>query len=80
MKNQPDNIILDHLRAIRASQGRVENELSEIKMRLSSLERGQAKGHAEYAELYGEHARQQSAIDRLSDRLGRIENRLELTD
>lgn len=80
MAEKVENLILEHLRALRTGQGRMEEELKEIKMRLSSLERGQAKGHAEYADLYGDHARQQSAIDRLSDRLATVEKRLELAE
>ncbi len=80
MSEIPDNLALEHLRAIRGSQERVEKDLHDIKQRLSSLERGQAKNHAEYAELYGDHARQQSNFDALSERVQRIEKRLELTD
>lgn len=79
-----ENLLLEHLKGLRNEvrdfRAKTEEEFSEIKQRLSSLERGQAKGHAEYADLYGDHARQQSAIDRLNDRLNRIERRLELTD
>ena len=80
MNETPDNLVLGHLRAILGSQERMEKVLHDIKQRLSSLERGQAKNHAEYAELYGDHARQQSNIDALSERVQRIEKRLELTD
>lgn len=78
MTENVENLVLEHRRALRAGQERMEYELREIKARLTSLERGQAKGHAEYADLYGDHARQQAAIDRLSERLDRIEKRLEL--
>ncbi len=82
MNDNIENLLLEHLKALRNElrdfRAKTEDEFSEVKLRLSSLERGQAKGHAEYADLYGDHARQQAAIDRISDRLSRIERRLEI--
>lgn len=84
MAEKIENLILEHLKVLRNEvrdfRGKAEEEFTEIKLRLSSLERGQAKGHAEYADLYGDHARQQAAIDRINDRLNRIERRLELAE
>lgn len=79
MNESTSDLVLEHLRALRGGQERMEKDLYDIKQRLSSLERGQAKNHAEYAELYGDHARQQASIDALSERILRIEKRLELT-
>lgn len=78
-----ENLLLEHLKALRHEvrdfRVRMEDDLKDVKLRLASLERGQAKSHAEFAELYGESARQQSSIDRLAERIERIERRLELT-
>ena len=62
MANQTDNLILEHLKAIRASQSRTEEDIRDIKLRLATLEQGQADG-------YGTYARHQSALDRLNDRI-----------
>lgn len=35
-----ENLILEHLRAIRASQERVEDEIKEVKHRLTGVEAG----------------------------------------
>lgn len=82
MNDNVENLLLEHLKALRNEvrdfRTKTEDEFTEVKLRLSSLERGQAKGHAEYADLYGDHARQQAAIDRINDRLSRIERRLEI--
>jgi hypothetical protein len=84
VENNIENLILEHLKALRNElrdfRTRTEEEFQDVKLRLSSLERGQAKNHADYSDLYGDHARQQSSIDRLSERLDRIERRLDLTE
>jgi predicted nuclease with TOPRIM domain len=61
-----DNIILEHLRAIRAAQDRHSDELREIKGRIGILEQ-------QYANLSGR-------LDRLDDRVARIEKRLDLVE
>ncbi len=77
-----ENLILEMLKGLRnevqALRSEMHAEFQDVKLRLTSLVRGQAKSHADYAELYGDHARQQAAIDRLAQRLDRIEHRLEL--
>ncbi|WP_297924968.1 hypothetical protein [Metallibacterium sp.] len=71
MTEQIENLILEMLKGLRNEvqtlRSEVRAEFQDVKQRLTSLERGQAKGHADYAELYGDHARQQAAIDRLSE-------------
>jgi hypothetical protein len=63
---ETDNIILEHLRAIRGVQDRHTEDLREIKGRLGIIE-------AQYASL-------SNRIDRLDDRAARIEKRLDLTE
>ena len=79
MNESASNPVLEQLRVIRGSQERMEKNLHDIRQRLSSLERGQARNHAEYAELYGDRARRQASMDALSERILRIEKRLEPT-
>lgn len=78
MSESIDNLVLEHLRAIRADLGLLKDDVREVKFRLTALERGQARSHSDYAELYGDHARQQAAIDRLAERVERVERRLDL--
>ena len=67
-KDEPevDNLILEHLRAIRATQDRHSDDLREIKGRLGILE-------SQYASL-------SNRLDRMDDRVAHIERRLELRD
>lgn len=83
MTENVENLILEMLKSLRNEVQTVRSEMHtefrDVKLRLVSLERGQAKGHADYADLYGDHARQQAAIDRLVERIERVEKRLELS-
>lgn len=58
MVEEADNLILAHLKGIRASLTRIEEDIRDIKMRLVTLEQWQAEGYQAYA-------RQQSAIDKI---------------
>lgn len=83
MTAEIENLVLEHLKALRNEvrefRVRMEDDLKDVKLRLASLERGQAKSHAQFAGLYGESARQQSSIERLAEPIERIERRLELS-
>jgi predicted nucleic acid-binding Zn-ribbon protein len=61
-----DSLILEHLRAIRATQDRQSEDLREIKECLGVLE-------SQYASL-------SNRLDRLDERVSRIEKRLDLVD
>ncbi|SDG51945.1 hypothetical protein [Pelagibacterium luteolum] len=61
-----ENIILEHLRAIRATQDRHGDDLREIKSRLGIIEH-------QYASL-------STRVDRIDDRLSTIEKRLDLVE
>lgn len=45
MAEPTDNRMLEHMKAIRASQTRTEEDIRDIKLRLASLEQGQAEGY-----------------------------------
>jgi tetrahydromethanopterin S-methyltransferase subunit G len=75
-----DNLVLEHLKHIRGRVDHISEDVTELKHRLVAIERGQAKGLREYADLYGDQARQQASMDRINERLDRIERRLELAD
>lgn len=80
MSENVENLLLEHLRALRAGQERMESDLNEIKHRLLGVETGlvglRRDGTATQEDVY----RQQGAIDGIKDRLTRIERRLELRD
>ena len=61
-----DNIILEHLRAIRTNVDRLVDDMHEVKQRLGFLEN-------QYASL-------SNRLDRMDLRIERIERRLELQD
>ena len=61
-----ENIVLEHLRAIRTTQDRHSDDLREIKGRLGILEQ-------QYASV-------SNRLDRVDDRISRIEKRPELVE
>ena len=74
-----ENLMLEHMKRFQASLDRMENKMGEVTVRLGNLESGQASIMQHLAHLATADAAQQVSIDRLSDRLDRIERRLELT-
>jgi len=71
MSENTNNLILEHLRALRAGQDAMRADLSEIKQRLGNVEK-------ELGHLHGVVAEQSVSIYRLAGRVERIEIRLEL--
>ena len=72
--------MLTQLRAIRADISDVQGSLGEVKRRLANLESGQASIIQHLGNLASADAQQQLATDGLTERLVRIERRLELRD
>ena len=72
MTEPSDNIVLEHLRRIRASQERMEADIGDIKMRLAALE----EVAGQLLVLLGAINKRQ---DRFEERLARVERRLELS-
>ncbi|WP_133123940.1 hypothetical protein [Phyllobacterium zundukense] len=77
MTNTTYNLVLDHLRAIRADVASIKSETKDIKTRMTALEIAMA-GFASsemnhFASLAGR-------ADRTDSRLDRIERRLEIID
>jgi len=66
MSDQPDNLALVFLRRIDASQAEMRQDIREIKERLGFLE--------------GTYASVSRRVDRMDERLERIERRLDLVD
>ena len=80
MAESPEDLVLTLLRAIRGDISDVQVSLRDIRRRLANLESGQASIILHLGNLAAADAQQQLATDGLSDRLVRIERRLELRD
>lgn len=84
MASEPDNLIIELLRGLRSDvhsmRDAMQAEFTDVKQRRTTMERALAGVKRDSGDLYEDHARQQSAIDRLNERIDRIERRLELRD
>ncbi|MGI0014463.1 MAG: hypothetical protein ACREBU_13635 [Nitrososphaera sp.] len=78
MTENVEDLVLEHLRHIRGRVDQIADDMKEVKLRLSTLESSMSLVRREI--IIGDETgvRQQAAIDRIMDRLERIERRLEL--
>ncbi|MBS0461817.1 MAG: hypothetical protein JSS41_05020 [Proteobacteria bacterium] len=78
MADNIENLILEHLKRFQTGQDRIERKLDEHTQRLGRIEIALARlagSQSQHDEVYAE---QSVRIDRLAERLDRIERRLEL--
>jgi outer membrane murein-binding lipoprotein Lpp len=80
MGESVENLILEHLRHIRARVDQVADDMSNLKHRMPSLEHAMVAVKREVASGDETDARQQISIDKLVDRIERIERRLEISN
>jgi len=73
MTDAPRDIVLEHLRAVRGDIGALRDDMREMKGRMSGVE-------DIVAALVSADTRMQHSLDRLSERVERVEKRLGLTD
>ena len=73
MTENIENLILEHLRAIRADVLALREDVADLKRRMTSLE-------IAVSQIHGDFAGQSLRIDRLEGRLDRIDQRLGLSD
>ena len=73
MSDNLESLVLEQLRHIRRSQDLMREDISDMKLRLSSVEHHVGQIQVQVAGL-------NSRMDRFDERLGRIERRLELVD
>ena len=73
MTEDIENMVLEMLRRIRASQERTELDIADVKSRVSALEQVQGQ----VLVLLGS---MNQRMDRFDERLGRIERRLDLVE
>jgi archaellum component FlaC len=80
MTDRQDNLVLEHLRHIRGRVDQIAEDVTDMKHRMTSLEGSMSLVKREVA--YGDEAdaRQQATLDKLAERIERIERRLELSD
>lgn len=75
-----DNIIIEHLRPIRADIGGIRDDVRELKNRMANLESGQATMMQHLGQQASVAAQQHVSYDRIVERIERIEKRLELAN
>jgi len=80
MSDNIENLLLEHLKRFQAGQDRIERKLDEHTSRLGRIEVSMAR----LASTQGHHeegsAEQSVRMDRMAERLDRIERRLELAN
>ena len=80
MVEAADNLVLEQLRLIRAEIASIKEDGREVKNRLATLEVGQGTILQHLGHLASSIAQQQISLDRVGDRVERIERRLDLAD
>lgn len=78
MTESIENLILEHLKRFQAGQERAQKDMDEVKVRLGYIEQSLGKIGREVAGHYEEIILNRHMVDRLNERIERIERRLEL--
>jgi len=78
MSDNVEDMVLEHLRHIRSRVDQIADDMSDLKHRMSSLELATVSVKHEVAHGDETDARQQVTIDKIIERIQRIEKRLEL--
>jgi prefoldin subunit 5 len=73
MTDQPESLVLEHLRAIRTDMNDLKNSVRDIRARLASIE-------SYIATLHADSTRGAMSIDDLQRRIERIETRLDIRE
>ena len=75
-----ENLILEHLRAIRSDIGLLRDDSREIKSRLTSVEQGMSMLRKDSAVQYSDIVDTHGRYDRLVERIELIEKRIEIAE
>lgn len=78
MSEQIENLILEHLKKIQAEQSASRERDTEIMSRLANIESGLARITRDESNTYSELIQDRHSVDKLRERIERIERRLEL--
>jgi hypothetical protein len=73
MNDNTSNIFLEHFKHLRKTGDRVAEDVQDLKLRIADIEHNQAYSAVTDARL-------QSSLDRMAERLDRIERRLEIQE
>lgn len=71
MTEETENLVLEILKKVRVSQERTEQDIADLKLRVTAVEQHLGQQQVQLAALNGR-------MDRFDERLARIERRLEL--
>ncbi|MHB9119157.1 MAG: hypothetical protein ACYC2R_12915 [Burkholderiales bacterium] len=80
MAEDIENLVLENLKKIQGEQNASRERDSEILNRLSNIESALVRITRDEAINYGEIVQDRHAVDKLKERIERIERRLELTN
>jgi hypothetical protein len=80
MAENVENLVLEHLKKIQAEQTASRERDGEILNRLSHIESAIARITRDEAINYGEIIQDRHVVDKIKERLERIERRLELSE
>lgn len=78
MTNNVENLVLEHLRALRAGQDRLEQSLDDLKLRMGQVEEHIAGMRRDMSILHADIVVTHKRLDTLETRVERIERRLDL--
>jgi chromosome segregation ATPase len=78
MTDAVDNLVLEHLKKIQAEQSASRDRDSDILSRLAHIETSIARLARDGADNFAEIIADRHAVDKLKERIDRIERRLEL--
>ncbi|MDB5758961.1 MAG: hypothetical protein JWM30_2250 [Burkholderia sp.] len=73
-----DNLVIEHLRAIRSEIAAVKADTTDTRQRVGSVETSIIDMRRNVVHLFEDMAHQQITMDKLLDRVQRIEKRLDL--
>jgi uncharacterized protein (UPF0335 family) len=73
-----ESLVLEHLRQIRGRVDQVGDDITDLKHRMSSLETAMVGAKRELTHGDETDARQQASLDRIVERIERIERRLDI--
>ena len=74
-----ENLVIEHLRAMRTEIAHVRADTVDIRQRVCSMEASVVDMRRNIVHLFEDSAHQQLTMDKLFDRIQRIERRLDLS-